>query len=250
MSMINHASIKLSDQQGQGMTEYIVILTALVFTFLAPVSPPSVPDWRSDGVGSRQLECPLDPYNTGAGRPAQCTVIEILSEVLRKRNDGYTYAISSTFYPERKVRIKTDIFGDPDDPGTGGGTPGDPGGSAGDGGEVEPDFGVDSDTGLTVAVDNSGGPLGTVEGSGCVKNNEGETIGQQQPNGEVWKADIACNVSYTSHSHSSSDSHGEASHGGNGSTSHDHNEVIGHTGSLQTNNDVLDLNGNKIGTYN
>lgn len=236
-------------QAGQGMTEYIIVVAALVFTFLAPVTPPTVPDWSSDGVGSRSLECPIDPYDPGAGRPAQCTVVEILSEVLRKRNDGYTYAISGTFYPERKVSIDTDIFGDPDDPGSGGGVPGDPGTSAGgEGGD--PDLSVGSDTGQTVAVTTSGEKLGSVDENGCVRNDDGEIIGQQQPNGEVWAADIACNVKYTSHSHADSDSHGEAAHGGSGSGSfHNHHEVIGQTGSLQTNNDVLDSSGNKIGTW-
>jgi hypothetical protein len=89
-----------------------------------------------------------------------------------------------------------------------------------------------------------------VDENGCVKNENGETIGQQQPNGEVWKADVACNVTYDTHSHDSSDSHGEASHGGDGSESHSHSETIGYTGNLQTNNDVVDQNGNVIGSYN
>lgn len=244
--MIRSTQNKKSAQAGQGMTEYIIVLSTLVFTFLAPVTPPSVPDWSSDGLGSRQLQCPLDPYNTGAGRSTKCTVIEILGEVLRKRNDGYSYAISSTFYPERYVTINPNIFGDPDDPGTGNGDPGDPGGSVGDPGD-DPDTGVGSDTGITVAVNDSGEMIGSVDDNGCVINDDGVIIGQQQPDSTVLQTDASCNVQYTDHRHDSSSSHGEDPHGGNGTFDHSHSTVIGQTGSLQTNGDILNASGKVIG---
>ena len=234
MSMKGFPGIQNRAQKGQGMTEYIVVAAALVFTFLAPITPPSVPDWASDGVGTRRLQCPENSYISGSPRPEQCTVVEVLAEVLRKRNDGYTYAISSTFYPERAVSISTDIFGDPEDPGTGNGDPGDPGGSAGDAGEVEPDFGIDSDTGQTVAVNEDEEVIGKVNSTdGCVENDAGVIIGKQVGT-EVWKTDALCQLVYEQHTH-------------DGST-HEHHTVIGTVGGLQTNGEVLDEDGNVIGT--
>lgn len=236
-----------SAQAGQGMTEYIIILSTLVFTFLAPVTPPSVPDWSSDGVGSRQLECPDDPYTTSVDRPAQCTVVEILGEVLRKRNDGYTYAISSTFYPERYVSISTDIFGDPDDPGTGNGDPGDPGSTVGDS-DADVDIDIEGDTGLTVAVDDSGEMIGSVDDNGCVVNDDGVIIGQQQADSTVLETDSSCNVTYYSHAHDSSSIHDdEDAHGDDGSVDHSHTTTIGQTGSLQNNGEIQDASGEVIG---
>lgn len=225
--MIEYNRSRVITQSGQGMTEYIVILSALVFTFLAPVTPPSVPDWASDGAGSRQLECPDNPYNAGEDRPEQCTVIEILAEVLRKRNDGYTYAISSTYYPERYVRVDPGIFDDPDDPGSGNGEPGDPDNPSGDPGDSEADFEVDGDTGVEVAVNDDGEVIGTVGDDGCVKDDDGKIIGKQVGT-DVWETDSSCNL--------------REDDDGN-----DIVNVIGTVGNLKMSGDVTNEDGETIG---
>jgi len=224
-------------QRGQGMTEYIVVLSALVFVFLAPIEiddseRPEVPDWETDGISSRTLECP-------DGR-SECTIVEILAQVLRNRNDGYTYAISSTFYPERLIDISDislDDLLDTETPSTGVG--GDPDESDG---SYDSDTGEDpledannagaGDSGVDVGVGigaNNGTVLGQVGDDDCVRDTEGNLTGILIDEFVFEAVETADGC--------------EATEDGDGNMT-----IVGVVGDLQNDGTVLDEGGNEIGT--
>lgn len=231
--------MNIRKQLGQGMTEYIVILSALAFVFLHEVEigdpdypMPEVPDWESDGYSNRYLECP--------NGESSCTIVEILTQVLRNRNDGYTYAISSTFYPERILDLddldlenllstetpSTGVGGDPDE--STGSYDEDTEDDEVPGGDVDV---TDTDVDVAISSDGSGAVLGEVGDDDCITNDEGELTGILSADGSLVYEAVASGSSC------------EAVEDADGNKT-----IIGEVGDLQSDGTVLDSSGDVLGS--
>src|SRR6478735_7855705 len=83
-------------QAGQASAEYIVVTAAIVMALMQPITPPA------------GLKCPADADT--------CSVVQILAQTLRNRNEGYSYAISASEFPLPLVNYQGDKESGPSKP--------------------------------------------------------------------------------------------------------------------------------------
>lgn len=224
-------------QDGQSSTEYIVVTAAIVFAMLQPIVP----------AGS--LSCPesnlqsIQSQNAGSD---SCSIVEVFGQLFRNRSEGYTYAISSSEYPELLVQVDEDIFDlgfdDDDDSGSGSDSGGSSGGSD-TGAEDEDDDGTNIDdifddyTGgdiggdmtTGVAVDDSGEIIGTINSDNQVEDDDGNIIGVVMDDGSIVAADSDGNITY--------DDEGNTT-------------PLGEQASINSDGDIVTLDGDVVGNVN
>lgn len=236
-------------EAGQANVEYVVVTAALVFALMQPYTPTGT------------FKCP--------GGANSCNVLQILAQAMRDRYEGYSYAMSASEYPMPLINYQPSTPTPPCGGRTPCGAPFPPGGGSGGGVDIRDANGDVIGYAIgSKAFDNQGKEIGTVSSDGTVLDDNGNVIGSTgfggvgggtlvavDKNGNVMgKLDNNLfvvndlNVKVGKKDTNSDDvlrinPDGTLFKDGNGDT-----EVIGKVGKVDANGDVIDSQGNKIGT--
>lgn len=236
-------------QVGQANVEYVVVTAAIVFALMQPYTP------------SGTFQCP----NAGTS----CNVLQILVQAMRDRYEGYSYAMSASEYPMPLVNYPAPSPGKPCGGRTPCGAPFPPDAPPGGGVDIRDING--NVIGYAIgskAFDNAGNEIGTVANDGTVTDENGNVIGSTGfggvGGGTLVAVDLMGNVmgkldkdlfvvndlnAKVGKKDKNSDdvlrinADGTLFKDKNGNT-----EVIGKVGKVDANGDVIDADGNKIGT--